>query len=50
MVTIMEYVAFLDQTIHSFWPDQTNDKELYGLVKLYQTHQHSKLCRKYKSK
>ena len=47
--TIKEYVAFLDQTIHSFLPDQTVDKDLYNLVKVYQT-QHSKSCRKYKSK
>lgn len=31
-------------------PHQTVDKELYDLVKLYQTHQHSKSCQKYKSK
>ena len=48
--TIKEYVAFLDQTIHSFLPDQTVDKNLYDLMKLYQTHQHSKSCQKYKSK
>ena len=45
--TIKEHVAILDQTIHS---DQTVDKDVYDLVKLYQTHQHSKSCRKYKSK
>ena len=48
--TIKEYAAFLEQTIHSFLPDQTVDKDLYDLVKLNQTHQHSKSCRKYKSK
>ena len=48
--TIKEYVTFLDQTIHAYLPDPTVDKELYDLVKLYQTHQHSKSCRKYKAK
>ena len=48
--TIKEYVAFLDQTIHSILPDQTVDKDIYDQVKLYKTHQHSKSCRIYKSK
>ena len=48
--TIKKYAAFLDQTIHSFFPDQTVDKDLYDMVKLYQTRQQSKSCRKYKSK
>ena len=48
--TITEYVAFSDQTIHSFLSDQTVDKDLYDLIKLYQTHQNSKSCRKRKSK
>ena len=40
----------------SFWikqfilPDQTVDKDFYDWMKFYQTHQHSKSCRKYKSK
>ena len=38
--TMKEYVAFSDQTIHSFLTDQAVDKDLYDLVKLYQTHQH----------
>ena len=33
--TIKKYVAFLDQTVHSFLPDQTVDKDLYDLMKLY---------------
>ena len=41
-----EFVTFLDHTIHSFFPDQTVDKELYDLLKLYQTHQFSKSRRK----
>ena len=47
--TIKKHFAFLDQTIHSFLPDQTIDKDLYHLVNLCQTHQHSKSCKKYKS-
>ena len=47
--TIKKHFAFLDQTIHSFLPDQTIDKDHYHLVNLCQTHQHSKSCKKYKS-
>ena len=46
---IKEYVSFLDQTTYLFFPDQIADKDLYDLVKLYQIHQHSKPCQKYKS-
>ena len=45
-----EFVTFLDHTIDSFFPDQTVDKELYDLLKLYQTHQFSKSRRKQKLK
>ena len=47
---IKENVALLDQTIHSFLPDQTVDKDLYDLMNLYQSYQHSKSYRRYKSK
>ena len=48
--TNKEYLVFLDQTINSFLPNQTADEGLYDLGKLYQTHQHPKLCRKYNLK
>ena len=41
--TIKEYVAFLDQAIYSVLLDETVDKDLHELVKLYPTHQHSQI-------
>ena len=41
--TIKEYVAFLDQAIYSVLLDETVDKDLHDLVKLYPTHQHSQI-------
>ena len=35
--------------MQSYLPDQSQDPELYELVKTYQKHSHSKTCRKYKN-
>ena len=43
-------MAFLDQTIYSVLPNHTVYKDLYDLVKLYLTHQHSKSSQRNKSK
>ena len=42
-------LPFLDETIHTFLPYKNVDKNLHDLAKLYQSYQHSKSCRKYKS-
>lgn len=44
---ISNYINFLDFTTHAYLPREKN--ELYNLVKKYQTHKHSKSCRKYKN-
>ena len=48
--TLDIYKKFVDSTIQAYLPDEHQDKELYDLVKKYQTHRHSKSCRKYKNK
>ena len=41
------YIKFIDNTIHT---NLLDDPILYQLVNQYQTHEHSKSCRKYKNK
>ena len=43
---ITEYANFVDNSVKCELPE--NNIELYNLVKTYQTHYHSKSCRKYK--
>lgn len=45
-----EYITFIDNVIKCDMPDINNDPELYKLVRTYQTHSHSRSCRKYKNK
>ena len=49
LVNKEEYVAFVDQITHAFLPDRNENQELHELVKLYQLHRHSKVCKKYKN-
>lgn len=48
--TKQEYIDYVDQHVQAYLPDRDTDPELYELVKKYQTHSHSKTCRKYKLK
>ncbi|CAB3990516.1 Hypothetical predicted protein [Paramuricea clavata] len=41
------YIYYIDQHVQAYLPDKETDPELYDLVKTYQTHNHSKTCRKY---
>jgi hypothetical protein len=43
------YVQYVDQHIQANLPDENDEPELYELVKMYQKHNHSKTCRKYKN-
>ena len=47
--TIDSYLEFLDKYVHAYLPDKVSQPELHHLVKSYQTHAHSKTCRKYKN-
>lgn len=47
---IGDYISFVDSAIQAFLPDVSIDKELHDLVEKYQTHKHSKSCKKYKDK
>ena len=47
--TKQEYINYIDQHVQAYLPDKDTDPELYELVKKYQTHSHSKSCRKYKN-
>jgi len=44
---ITEYTNFVDNSVKCDLPE--NNSDLYSLVKTYQTHYHSKSCRKYKN-
>ena len=44
------YVEYLDSVISATLSSQDDDPELYELVKTYQIHSHSKICRKVKNK
>ena len=50
MTTLETYKIFVDSTVQAYLPDENEDKKLHDLVKKYQTHRHSKSCRKYKNK
>ncbi len=43
------YIDYIDQHVQAYLPDKETDPQLYDLVKTYQTHNHSKTCRKYKN-
>ena len=43
------YIYYIDRHVQAYLPDKETDPELYDLVKTYQTHNHSKTCRKYKN-
>ena len=45
-----DYIAFVDNIIKCDLPSKDTNPELYDLVLTYQTHSHSKSCRKYKNK
>ena len=47
--TKQQYIKYIDQHVQAYLPDKDKDLELYELVKKYQTHSHSKTCRKYKN-
>ena len=44
-----EYIAFVDSLIRADLPDKNLEPELFKLVSQYQTHSHSRSCRKYKN-
>ena len=44
-----EYVAFIDNIIKCELPNPQERPRLFELVRTYQTHSHSKSCRKYKN-
>ena len=44
-----EYIAFIDSILNCNLPNREEKPELYELVRTYQTHSHSKSCRKYKN-
>lgn len=44
-----DYKDYVDQHVQAYLPDKDTDRELHELVKKYQTHSHSKSCRKYKN-
>ena len=47
--TMDVYIKFVDDTVQAVIPNEATDKDLYVLVKKYQTHSHSKSCMKYKN-
>ena len=46
-VNIDDYRIWVDSVIRSDLPDPNNKPALFGLVKAYQIHRHSKTCGKY---
>ncbi len=42
-------IDYIDQHVQAYLPDKETDHQLYDLMKTYQTHNHSKTCRKYKN-
>ena len=48
-VNIDDYRKCVDKVIRSDPSDQNNEPALFGLVKTYQIHLHSKMCRKYRN-
>ena len=47
--TINEYTQFVDCSVKCELPAEDDNDKLYELVRSYQTHHHSKSCRKYKN-
>ena len=43
------FVNYIDKYIAAYLPDPSDSPTLYELVRTYQTHIHSKTCRKYKN-
>jgi hypothetical protein len=43
------YVQYVDKHVQANLPDENDEPELLELVKMYQKHNHSKTCRKYKN-
>ena len=43
------YVEFIDRHVQANLPDEHEEPELHQLVKMYQKHNHSKTCKKYKN-
>ncbi|CAB3995694.1 Hypothetical predicted protein [Paramuricea clavata] len=43
------YIEFIDKNVQANLPDEHAEPELHQLVKMYQKHNHSKTCRKYKN-
>ena len=43
------YIDYIDRHVQAYLPDRETDLQLYDFVKTYQTHNHSKACRKYKN-
>ena len=46
---IDEYTKWADSIVRSNLSDSVNEPMLSGLVKTYQIHHHSKICRKYRN-
>ena len=43
------YIQYVDKHVQANLPDENDEPELLELVKMYQKHNHSKTCRKYKN-
>ena len=43
------YVEYIDKHVQANLPDENDEPELYEMIKMYQNHNHSKTCRKYKN-
>ena len=44
-----DFIRFIDKHVSAVLPDPITFPVLHNLVKTYQTHTHSKTCRKYKN-
>lgn len=47
--TKQQYVDYIDSHAQTYLPDESNEPELYELVRMYKKHNHSKTCRKYRN-
>ena len=43
------YIDFIDKHVRGNLPNKKDEPELHQLVEMYQKHNHSKTCRKYKN-
>lgn len=43
------YIDYIDRRVQAYLSDIETDPELYDLLKTYETHNHSKPCKKYKN-